>query len=237
MKKIKILITFSILFLITGCFRDKLKNEFNLPIVTISNVLNQHLEDYVSVKEVKRYIILKNYDFYILRYNNHGFCNHFITAVSKNNNMFFFLNYPDMFSFHNYNTMIKNEKFMVPDEPQAALYLKFLSNLFIPEAVSLDEIPDAIEKGVLQSKPGILTLDDKYQKNISFDGNDYINAEFYSINKDTIMYNWQVRFKTDGTIVACKISMMALDAKYDIIDKVIIFEKVLDKSNENSDKK
>lgn len=206
------------------------------PIEAISDILKVKANELKEVEELKKYIVLKNYDFYVFDYDNNGFESCYTTAVSKDKNIFFFLNYPELVAFNNFNTIMESEKYSIIDNVHAELYIKFLSKLFIPDMIHLDEVNEAIENGTLPNKPEVLKLSDNYKTIILSGEKDYISSDFYALSNHNklLMYHWQLGIKVNGTIVDCKITMLQLKPDYTVEDKLVIFDKTASESPANN---
>lgn len=236
--KQKSLIIISILlFVASACTFSRLKNTYGLPIKQLSNIVRSDESSLIKIEKIDKYFTAQKYDFYALEYVEHGFVNVYTLAVSRLSETFYFLNYPKWFSFNNFNGMIISEKYKISDAGQVKKYLKFLLKVFTPKAIMVEEIDDAIKKGILPNERGVANLKERYTTTISFDNDNIsadvysINAEFYTITKDIVMYNWKLRMKNTGEITACIVTMMSLTPRYDVKERIIIFDIVLEKES------
>jgi hypothetical protein len=229
-----VLLLFLLVFLSSGCppprYSNKAYNKDNFPIEHMSELFDIDASSFLEVRESIKYITLKNYDFYVMDYKYNGKNISFSMAVSKDKNIFFLLNYPERFSFYNFNNMIKYEKYSIPSEAHAVLYLKFLTKLFIPDSTNLDEVRSAMEKGEFPKDTKVFKLLNTYKTDIKYSGGGGIltSADFYSISDDFLLYRWQVQMKKNGEVAACKVTMMSLDSDYEVHEQAVMFDEEID---------
>ena len=228
MNVIKIILMAFILINLFSCADSRYKNEFGLPVNVIVDVIDEKDSQFIDVKVLNRYIILKNYDFFVLEFNNHGFVKYFTAAFSKDDNFVYFLNYPQVVSLTNFNNMIRQEEVDIPTETHASLYLKFISTLFMPDSISLDNGPNSLITDSQIKEYDFRQIKEKYPQTITFETNEFINSEFYTVNSDMLLYSWQVRIKNNGTIVACRLKMMSLGDDYSVKEETVLFDQKLE---------
>ncbi len=213
------------LFLFAGCLTKKYSNQYDLPVEFMAYLAKAEGMQFLGVKKLHSEIMLKRYEFYSLEFEERGRKNTFTTAVSSQNNLIFLLNYPDIFAFNNYNTMIRNEKYEIPNKEKALDYLRFISKLFIPKTVHFNDIDTEVKDGHFPNETKLKMLKEDYKFNITFTENHYINADFYTLSTEKLMYNWKIRLNETGEVVACRITMIALNNDYKEDDKIVIYNK------------
>jgi hypothetical protein len=213
----------------TKRYQDVRYNPHDFPIKDLSVLFDMEDSDFIEVREAERYITLKEYEFFVIDYKAEVSSVPFTTAVTKNKNLFFILNYPERFGFKNFNNLMKSDQCEIPDKASAMLFIKFLSKLFIPDTYLVEEVEDAMKEGKLPDVPLLFVKLRKYKTEIDIitrQGKHFI-ADFHTIGRDNIMYEWRIKFTPRGKVTNCKVTMMSLDEEYKVTGRAVIFDRAI----------
>lgn len=229
-KQIIFIVALSFIFSMSACTKRHLDARYNpqgFPVKTVYELLERHLHDFVTISDPNVYIHFKYFNIYYIESLGEESIEKNTLAISKDESVFYFLNYPDTFAINNFNRLIRPENYRISSESQANLFCKFMATIFLPDTSSIDELVDAFDKGTSKYDIGLRRATENYYKTkIVFEnGTKKIEAHFYTLNGGSLMYKWDVKLKPSGHIIALRVTVMTLDADYMVNEQLVIFDK------------